>query len=158
MKYYFDVLIPTTSGSRCASVANIVGRTRISKRTANRRLVALQQRMVKSALVRVRERRQVFGSLCKSSFEAIAARLAVLHEDVRIELHGIAEESIAPLDQLDVRYRRVYFLRKSLATLRGFAEAVRHRESCPEFRLATSEFTPEIERHWRKSVGIFQAE
>jgi hypothetical protein len=90
--------------------------------------------MVKSALVRVRELRQVFGPLSKSSFEAIAARLAVLYEDMRIELHGIAEESIAPLDQLDVRYRRIYFLRKSLATLREFAEAVRHLESCPKFQ------------------------
>jgi len=78
------------------------------------------------------------------------------YEDMRIELHGIAEDSLAPLDQLDVRYRRIYFLRKSLATLREFAEAIRHLEECPEFVSMASEFTPEIDRYWRRASAFFK--
>jgi hypothetical protein len=112
--------------------------------------------MSKSALVRVRELRKVFGPASKSNFEAIVVRLAALYEDMRIELNGIAEDSIAALDQLDVKYRRIYFLRKSVATLREFAEAIRHLERCPEFVLVVSEFTPEIERSWRKASAFFK--
>jgi hypothetical protein len=60
--------------------------------------------MPKSTSVRVRELRKVFGSLSASNFEAIVARLAPLHEDLRIELHDIAEDTITQLDQMDVRY------------------------------------------------------
>lgn len=114
--------------------------------------------MPKAALVRFRELRQVFQPLSESNFEAIIARLAPLYEDLRIELHGIAEESVASLDQLDVRNRRICFLRKSLATLWEFAEAIRHLELCPEFGLIASELTKEkeIDRRWRRASAFFK--
>ncbi len=114
--------------------------------------------MLKSALVRVRELRKVFGSLSASNFEAIVARLAPLYEDVRIEVYGIAEDTIARLDQMDVRYRRSYFLRKSIGTLSEFAEAISQLEKCPEFALIASELsdTPEIERYWRRASAFFR--
>jgi hypothetical protein len=111
--------------------------------------------MPKSAFIRVRELRQVFEPLSDSNFEAIIARLAPLYEDLRIELSGIAEDSIAALDVFDVRYRRIYFLRKSLSTLSEFAEAIRQLESCPEFGLVASKFTPEINTYWVRASAFF---
>jgi hypothetical protein len=93
---------------------------------------------MKSALIRVREMSDVFGHMSPSNFEAIMARLAVLYEDLRIELYGIAEDAIPATDNFDVRYRRIYFLRKSIGTLAEFAEAVHHLQQCPEFRLLQS--------------------
>jgi hypothetical protein len=114
--------------------------------------------MSKAALVRVRELNRVFEPLSESNFEAIIARLAPLYEDLRIELHGIAKNSIASLDQLDVRYRRIYFLRRSLATLCEFAESLRHLESCPEFGLIASQLAKEkeIDRRWRRASAFFK--
>jgi hypothetical protein len=112
--------------------------------------------MLKSAVVRVRELSRVFQPLSASNFEAIIARLGPLYEDMRIELYGIATESLAELDQLDARYRRMYFLRKSIGTLREFAEAIGQLERCPEFGLISSEFTPELWNYWRKASRYFK--
>jgi hypothetical protein len=109
-----------------------------------------------SALVRVRELRRVFGHSSDSNFEATVARLAPLYEDLRIEVHGIAEESIEAFDQSDAKYRRIYFLRKSLGTLWEFAEAIGQLEKCPEFSLVASEFTPELERYWKRASAFFK--
>jgi|SRR5579862_7266071 len=111
--------------------------------------------MPNSALVRVRELNRVFGTPSESNFEAMIARLAPLYEDLRIELFGIAEESLGRLDQSDVRYRRSYFLRRSLGTLSEFADAVRHLERCPEFAGVVSKFTPPIDQYWRKASAFF---
>lgn len=112
--------------------------------------------MPASSLVRVRQLSDVFGNPSESNFAPILARLSALYEDLRIELYGIGEESLSPLDQLDVKYRRMYFLRKSLGTLSEFAQAIRHLENCPEFRLITSEFTPEIARFWKRASAFFK--
>jgi hypothetical protein len=80
----------------------------------------------------------------------------VLYEDLRIELFGIAEESLLQLDQLDAKYRRMYFLRKSIGTLWEFSEAVRHLEGCREFKLIESDFAPEIARRWERASAFFK--
>lgn len=101
----------------------------------------------------MRELSHVFGHVSASNFEAIMARLAVLYEDLRIELFGIAEDSIPAMDVMDVRYRRIYFLRKSIGTLLEFAEAVRHLHCCPEFVLPTE--PTEIKKLWQRSAAFF---
>jgi len=112
--------------------------------------------MPASVQVRVRQLKDIFGSASGSNFQPIIARLSALYEDLRIELFGIREESLSQLDQLDVKYRRMYFLRKSIGTLWEFAEAVRHLENCSEFRLIASEFTPEIARRWERASAFFK--
>jgi len=64
-------------------------------------------------------------------------RVCVLFEDLRVEIRGARERSLPALDILDPerenwlspsgtgQYRRFYFIRRSLATLRDFAEALR---------------------------------
>jgi hypothetical protein len=103
----------------------------------------------------MRELKEVFGQISASNFEAIVARLAVLYEDLRIELHGIAEESIPAMDELDVRYRRIYFLRKSIGTLWEFAQAVGQLQVSPEFRTISADFPPEVHRHWKRAAAFF---
>ncbi len=112
--------------------------------------------MSKAALIRLRELKEVFGQVSASNFEAILARLAVLYEDLRIELYGIAEDSIPALEKLDVKYRRIYFLRKSIGTLSEFSEAVAHLQMCPEFTVVSVEFSPEIRRYWERAAGFFK--
>lgn len=109
-----------------------------------------------SAQVRVRQLKDVFGNSSESNFEPLLARLSVLYEDLRIELFGIVEESLLRLDQLDARYRRTYFLRKSIGTLWEFAEAVRCLKESSQFRLIASEFSPEIARHWERASAFFE--
>jgi hypothetical protein len=116
---------------------------------------------MKSALIRVRMLSDVFGHMSPSNFEAIMARLAVLYEDLRIELYGIAEDSIPKMDEFDVRYRRIYFLRKSIGTLSEFAEAVRHLQQSPEFRFTSiagpfpvADQAPA--KLWRKAASFFE--
>jgi hypothetical protein len=106
----------------------------------------------------MRELKKVFGQVSASNFEAIIARLAVLYEDLRIELHGIAEESIPAMDELDVRYRRIYFLRKSIGTLWEFAEAVGQLQKCPEFRVMSADFPPGVHRYWKRGRRVLHAQ
>lgn len=76
------------------------------------------------------------------------ARLSVLYEDLRIEIYGMRARSIGALDVLDPkcentgepqnigRYRRYYFLRRSIATLREFSDCFHKLEQGPEFAVA----------------------
>ncbi len=113
------------------------------------------------ALIRVRELSDVFGPVSRSNFEAIMARLSVLYEDLRIELTGIAEDAVPAMDKFDVRYRRIYFLRKSIGTLWEFAEAVNHLQQCPEFKFASIREPFPVEdqeqaKLWRKGASFFK--
>lgn len=81
--------------------------------------------------------RRVFDDDNQRQFDAKLARVCVLFEDLRIEIRGVAERSVPALDILDPerenwavpeltgRYRQLYFIRRSLATLRDFEEALR---------------------------------
>lgn len=106
--------------------------------------------------IRAKELRRVFIA-SESNFGAKVARLGVLYEDLRIETFGIAEDDIPAMDQLDVRYRRAYFLRRSIATLLEFAEAIRHVEQCPEFESIARMLgkNPTLERYWRRASRFF---
>lgn len=59
------------------------------------------------------------------------------------------------MDRLDARYRRMYFLRRSIATLVEFAESLRLLRACPEFRLIDSRFTDEIRERWNRGITFF---
>ena len=80
---------------------------------------------------------RVFKGGKTRQFDAKLARACVLFEDLRIEIRGLAERSLPALDILDPekdnwltpaltgQYRQFYFIRRSLATLRDFEEAIR---------------------------------
>lgn len=99
---------------------------------------------------------RVFGGGIDEIFHSRIARLAVLYEDLRIELLGIQAESLSQLDTTDERYRRNYFLRRSIATLLEFAESFRLLEECPNFRIIKAEFDAPSRRRWQKAQRFFE--
>lgn len=84
------------------------------------------------------------------------ARLSVLYEDLRIEILATAKKSIVFLDVTNQSYRRHYFLRRSIATLVEFAEALRLLDECDEFYVIKSRLAPPIIEFWDSAVGFFR--
>jgi hypothetical protein len=106
--------------------------------------------------MRMARLRDVFDAGEERQLNAKLARVCVLFEDLRIEVRGIAELSIAALDVLDSeqenqfapphrtgRYRRYYFVRRSISTIREFAEALRLLNSDPGFHISPSPISEE---------------
>jgi hypothetical protein len=79
-------------------------------------------------------------------FDAKLVRACVLFEDLRVEIRGARERSLPALDILDPeeenrlspagtgQYRRFYFIRRSLATLRDFGEVAAALRFVPRAR------------------------
>ena len=82
--------------------------------------------------------------------------MSVLYEDLRIETMAIAEDSIPALDVTDPRYRRHYFLRRSIATLVEFAEALRLLNNCSDFNDVRSGFDMEVIEKWGEGITFFR--
>jgi hypothetical protein len=98
-------------------------------------------------------------------------QVCVLFEDLRIEIRGLAERSLPSLDILDPekenwltpaligKYRQFYFLRRSLATLRDFAEALRliHNamDDNPGLRLTFVGLTDDAPALWGAAIQFF---
>jgi len=86
--------------------------------------------------------RKVFNSDLRRAFDAHLAQLSVLYEDLRIELfsmNGSRDAALDAVESLDEeesgvgKYRRHYYLRRSFATIREFAECIKHLKKTPEF-------------------------
>jgi hypothetical protein len=98
----------------------------------------------------------VFGRIAPSCAPHVA-RLSVLYEDLRIEIYALAEDSMPRLDATDVRYRRHYFMRRSIATLVEFAEAIRHLNDANDFDTIRESFNDEPTKikMWNDAVEFF---
>jgi hypothetical protein len=59
------------------------------------------------------------------------------------------------LDVTDKRYRVHYFLRRSIATLVEFAEALRLLNACSDFVVVKSTFDDEVKRRWNDGIKFF---
>lgn len=105
--------------------------------------------------IRMRELTEVFASAHGEFAHAHMARLAVLYEDLRIEVIGAAQVSIPVLDTTDERYRRNYFLRRGIATLLEFAETIRLLDECPEFKAVKARFDTNLISLWDKGLRFF---
>lgn len=102
---------------------------------------------MKRKRTRIARLQEVFSATRRRQLNAKLARLCVLYEDLRVEMWGIAEPSIPALDSLDSeednrwarerigRYRRYYFVRRSIGTIREFAEALRLINGDPSLQL-----------------------
>jgi hypothetical protein len=85
------------------------------------------------------------------------ARIAVLYEDLRIELTAASENEMPKLDTINARHRRTYFIRRAIATLREFGEAIRCLQGLPEFRGIRRSFEDsEAIRMWNDAVRFFK--
>jgi hypothetical protein len=76
-------------------------------------------------------------------FAACVARMTILREDFAIELMGIYEAEIAPLDGNTSEYRRVYFWRNLVRTAFEISSVLRRLKSLPEFLAALAAQPPE---------------
>ena len=121
-----------------------------------------------STQTRIAELRRIFRSDQKRLVDAYIARLCVLYEDLRIELFAISADSIPKLDVLDPatefaekkeigKYRRYYFLRRSIGTSWEFAEGLRLLEGCPEFGSVVPLSDIEIAALWKAGADFFQS-
>ena len=121
-----------------------------------------------STQTRIAELRRVLRSDQKRLIDAQVARLCVLYEDLRIELFAISAESIPLLDVLEPveentnkedvgKYRRHYFLRRSIGTLYEFAEGLRLLAGCPELALLLSTSDADVAEPWSAAVAFFHS-
>lgn len=105
---------------------------------------------------RFKSLRCVFSSDTPSQLHAQIARLFVLYEDLRIEMSGIVEKDLKPLDNVDARYRVNYFLRRSIGTWREYAEAIRLLDAQPDFWPIKARFDPSEQQRWNKAVRFLR--
>jgi hypothetical protein len=100
--------------------------------------------------------------------DAFIARLCVLYEDLRIEVFAIKASNIHELDVLDPagestdvlavgKYRKNYFLRRSVGTLSEFAEGLRLLDDDRDFRKMAASLDRDLETLWKTSVNFFDS-
>ena len=79
----------------------------------------------------------------------------MLYEDLRIELYAVRKKAIKHLEQIE-KYRPIYFLRRSIATLYEFAEAVRLLNDDENFKLIKASFDDRAKDQWERAMKFFQ--
>jgi hypothetical protein len=104
--------------------------------------------------IRVKRMNQLFRR--GSEYDAKVARVAVLYEDLRLENIAASEASIPRLDGSGADLRQFYFIRRSIATVREFAEAVAMLNDDPDFVNLKERFDAEASAMWTKSIRFFR--
>jgi hypothetical protein len=101
----------------------------------------------------------VFGSHQGGVLHAQAARLCVLYEDLRIEMYAASEQAAMPvMDALSADYRRLYFVRRAIATLQEFSSALNVLNSAAEFKkTALAQMDTSDRRDWDAAIQFFNA-
>jgi hypothetical protein len=99
--------------------------------------------------------REVFDP-ARLEFNAILARLSVLFEDLRIEEYASRIDGLDQLDDAGKGYRKIYFLRRSIATLVEFASAIEMLDQRPEFRSLKKSFNADCTLRWNEAVRYFK--
>ena len=89
------------------------------------------------------------------ALHANVAQIAVLYEDLRIELKGF-EKEFPDLQAIGENYRRNYFVRRSIATLLEFSDALTMLDQSPDWRPVKEGFTPEMTATWVKAMKYFK--
>jgi hypothetical protein len=102
-----------------------------------------------------RNLQSVFPNNSARQIHAHVVQIAVLYEDLRIELFALRKRSIKTFDQID-KYRPIYFLRRSIATLKEFAEASRLLDASDDFQWLKSTFDEQSKTRWEKAIGFFR--
>src|SRR5487761_47777 len=162
-KYSFPATAPWRAASPSPTSTTSPPPSRIASRSSSPKSTAspstpnpsTKANTTLTTLIRIRELSQVFGPPPGSPLPACIARLAVLYEDLRIETLAVAETSMPVLDVTDERYRRNYFLRRSIATVVEFAETLRLLDGDVDFQTIRFGFNPEMAKSWAKALRFF---
>ena len=90
-----------------------------------------------------------------SEYDAKVARIAVLYEDLRLENIAASESEMPRLDGSGREFRQLYFIRRSIGTVREFAEAIAMLDSDAEFTGVKDRFDSDAATTWSKGVRFF---
>lgn len=119
------------------------------------------------ANIRIGELQDVFPFEEQPGISTCTARLAVLFEDLRIELMLIEAENVTVrtdsgeewygIDKRGVgtEFRRQYFLRRSMATLHEFSDGILFLDGHAGFQQLLQRTTNEVKEQWQKEVRFF---
>ena len=91
-----------------------------------------------------------------AEMHAHIAQIAVLFEDLRLELTGVSEESLKPLETIGAKHRRNYFLRRSVATLVEFVGAIRMLDENRDFQLVKRRFDSDASQEWQEATSYLR--
>ena len=117
--------------------------------------------------IRLANLQEVFCATNERNFNAGMVRLCVLYEDLRLELLGATAQGISQLDILDTeenyrdmperigRWRRFYFVRRSVGTIREFAEALQILNDDIDFQLYSKLFDEKTKTTWNSAIDFF---
>ena len=98
----------------------------------------------------------VFSPRTNRELHALIASLCVLFEDMRIELSGQAEADLGALDECNKEGRKLYFLRRSVATLYEFSTMIQELDRLPSFQSIKATFEPAHQKTWATAVRYFK--
>jgi hypothetical protein len=105
---------------------------------------------------------RLFPANSGGCFHERIARLAVLYEDLRIELLAAAAYEIPIIDGISIAYRQQYFMRRTVATLCEFGEALWLVDQSEEFKLvkaaAFSASNEYLQSDWLPAVSYFSTQ
>ncbi len=87
---------------------------------------------------------------------ALIACLCVLFEDLRIEISGQAASDLGGLDACGAPGRKLYFLRRSIATLHEFTAVLLELDQLPSFQPIRARFNPVVQAQWARAVAYFK--
>ncbi len=83
------------------------------------------------------------------------ARLAILREDLHLELKGIAARRLKSIDSNGEMWRKLYFLRNTFRTLWEIKSAISALRGNKEFRRTLRAHNPALFNAFLKSIGKF---
>jgi hypothetical protein len=76
------------------------------------------------------------------------ARLCILREDFLLEMNGVYTAEIKELDGLSKEWRRLYFIRNLIRTLREIESGIQRLLSAPEFKVLLAGQKPDRQREF----------
>jgi hypothetical protein len=97
----------------------------------------------------------VFPAQGDTELHALIVCVCVLFEDLRLEIAGISEDSLFGLDECGKDGRRLYFQRRSIATLFEFTCVLEELELLPSFQPIRARFSDIAEYHWKRALKYF---
>jgi hypothetical protein len=105
--------------------------------------------------IRRRSLRGVFHSTAPTPLDAQVARVCVLFEDLRVEIQGLSQRTDTDLDPAG--HRQNYFLRRSLASLNEFGDALERLDRNPAFAAVKAGFDADHGKLWAEALDHLRA-
>jgi hypothetical protein len=101
--------------------------------------------------------RRIFPANSGDPIYERAARVVVLYEDLRLEVHAISadQQQLTALDFFGHKYREFYFIRRAMVTFFEFAGALDQLQTCQSFKAFKRKVQPDQLQPWSDAVKYF---